>query len=73
MAWKEPVDDESDDILQLSGNSQNEGKKKAKNEKTKHKELYGYIDQENGENKGPCVSIDKREVRQNIKKLCLGY
>ncbi|KAG5877143.1 hypothetical protein JTB14_035913 [Gonioctena quinquepunctata] len=32
---KEPVDDESDDILQLSGNSQNEGKKKAKNEKTK--------------------------------------
>ncbi|KAG5864247.1 hypothetical protein JTB14_035610 [Gonioctena quinquepunctata] len=66
---EKPVDEESDDILQLLGNSQNKGKKKAKNEKTKHKELYGYIDQENEENKGPCVSIDKREVRQNIKKL----
>ncbi|KAG5870391.1 hypothetical protein JTB14_037704 [Gonioctena quinquepunctata] len=66
---EEPVDEESDDILQLSGNSQNKGKKKAKNEKTKHKELYGYNDQENEKNKGPCVSIAKREVRQNMKKL----
>ncbi|KAG5870828.1 hypothetical protein JTB14_031786 [Gonioctena quinquepunctata] len=64
---EEPVDEESDDILQKI--SQNKGKKKAKNEKTKHKELYGYIDQENEKNKGPCVSIDKREVRQNMKKL----